>query len=135
MKLTIATLLSFLLLFGCTNNELDVYDSNKCYEGTLIRAFCPSVAVVSVNNANIGVDWEYNGKKYKNAIAIYNADFSHSKSDTLEPSRQVYFTIDIDATSQKNKCYLSLPCQNWLFDTSSPDVGICAKTTSTKPCK
>jgi hypothetical protein len=135
MKPIIVSLLSSLLLFGCTNKEPDVYEANKCYEGTLITAFCPSVAVVSVDNANIGVDWEHDGKKYKNAITIYNADFYDPDYDTLRPNRQVYFTIDIDATAKGDKCYRLIHCPAELYDMSSPDVGICAKTTSTKPCE
>jgi hypothetical protein len=129
MKSIIVALLSFLLL-GCTTKEPDVYEAGKCYEGTYISGFCPSVAVVSVKNANIGINWEYQGKKYKNAIAIYNAQF-----DTLKSDRKIYFTIDIEATSRGDKCFLPIHCPAWLFDTSSPDIGICAKTTSTKPCK
>ncbi|GAB2796320.1 hypothetical protein GCM10027275_47040 [Rhabdobacter roseus] len=122
-------LLCFFLVAGCTVSEPDPYEAGKCYEGTYIRGFCPSVAVVSVTNANIGIKWDYNGKKYSNALAIHNFEI-----DSLGPDRTIYFTIDVDETAKGGECYLPIHCQMWLFDTSSPEVGICAKTISNRPC-
>lgn len=122
--------LGCLLLLGCNKNEPEAYESGKCYEAKIIRGFCPSVAVVTVVNANIGTEWEYDGKHYKNALAIYNA-----KYDSLGPDDKIYFTIDIDATSKGEKCYLPRHCLQWIEDQSTPSIGICAKTISNQPCK
>ncbi len=124
--------LGCLLLLGCSKNEPEAYESGKCYEAKIIRGFCPSVAVVTVENANIGSDWEYQGKRYKNTLKIYNV-----KYDSLgpRPNDKIYFTVDIDATSRDEKCTLPIPCQQWAYDQSSPSTGICAKTISNKPCE
>jgi len=122
--------LGFLIFCGCTNSEPDVFESGKCYEGNLVRAFCPSIAVVTVTNANIGIDWNYGGKIYKNALTIWN----YSNSDSSSRNPKVYFTIDIDASQKGEKCVLPIPCQHWAYDQSSPEVSICVKTISNKTC-
>jgi hypothetical protein len=126
----IICVMSCLLLLGCNKNEPAAYESGKCYQANIIRGFCPSVTVVTVANANIGTEWEYQGKRYKNALAIYNGNY-----DSLVPNDKIYFTIDIDATSRDEKCYLPIPCQQWVYDQSSPGIGICTKTISNKPCE
>lgn len=124
-------LLLFLLFFtGCKKSEPDAYEASKCYEGIIIKGHCPSVAVVTVTNGNIGINWKYNGKLYKNAITITNFELNETLTD-----QKVYFTIDTDATTKEGgQCFLPKACPQWAYDQSAPEKSICIKSVSNSPC-
>lgn len=124
-------LLVLLFFFtGCKKSEPDAYEASKCYEGTLITGFCPSFAAVTVSNANIGINWNYKGKLYKNAITITNFELNDTLTD-----QKIYFTIDIDATGKEGEqCYLVKLCPPGLYSIPVPKKSICIKSVSNKPC-
>jgi hypothetical protein len=131
LRFTKILLLSLLVFTGCQKSEPDAYEASKCYEATVIRGFCPSILVVTVTNANIGTDWKWEGKKYKNAITLSNFELSDSLAFI---DSKIYFTIDTAATSADGgKCYLPKHCLQWAYDQSAPDASICIKSVSSKP--
>ena len=121
-------LVSFCCSNGCTDAPPEAYEAGKCYEAVLIKTFCPSIAEVSVTNANIGVDWDWNGKSYKHVLTLLN----YSIAASITEKTSIYFTINVDATRKGETCSLVLPCP--FTNALVPDKGVCANYIATKPC-
>jgi hypothetical protein len=121
----------------CDSAELmEPISADKCYEGEVIRGFCPSYLVVNVTNGQIGQKWTFNGKKYNNAILIKNASISDEELNTFHETRngKIYFVVDIEATTKNENCQLEKTCLQWAEDTSAPGKSVCIKFMSNQKC-
>ena len=82
-----------LLSVGCveTDTEPEIYERDKCYEGTFIRGDCPSIAYIQLTNTDVGAKWTDRDKDYENVLVIKNYPDS-----LVKPNAKVFFTIDVD---------------------------------------
>ncbi|PSL18585.1 hypothetical protein CLV60_13012 [Dyadobacter jiangsuensis] len=120
-----------LLSVGCveSNTEPEIYERDKCYEGTFIRGDCPSIAFVQLINSDLGTNWTDRDTVYQNVLVIKNYPDSLVKS-----KEKIFFTIDVDGTKNKDNCLINDQlCPQYIPQiTDVPSV--CIKSISTLNC-